>query len=167
MRKLAIIFVLLYLLVENAFARPVNNESAFSPRQGATKLVIKTVGEAKESLCMAAYSFTSQPIADALVAAHKRGVALSVVLDKSQRTQKRSLYNFLEENDVPTRINDHYAIMHNKFMVIDNKILQLGSFNYTAAAEKRNAENVLVIKHNKRVVASYAAQCKKLWEEAE
>ncbi len=144
-----------------------STENAFSPRQGATELVVKTVSEAKESICVAAYSFTSQPIADALIAAHDADVELKVVLDKSQRRQKRSLFHYLEESGVPTRINDHYAIMHNKFMVIDDKVLQLGSFNYTKSAEKRNAENVLVIRNDQRVIDNYAAQCKKLWDEAE
>ncbi|MDD2324626.1 MAG: phospholipase D family protein [Alphaproteobacteria bacterium] len=160
-------YIFLLLLISASTAWADEKQNAFSPRQGATELVVKTIGEAERSVCVAAYSFTSEPIAQALIDAHGKGVDVTVVLDKSQRKQKRSLYHRLKERGIPTRINDNYAIMHNKFMVIDEKVLQLGSFNYTKAAEKRNAENVLVVRRNKKVIRSYADQCRKLWEEAD
>ena len=63
------------------------------------------------------------------------------------------------------RINSRYAIMHNKFMVLDNSILQLGSFNYTKSAEEKNAENVLVIKDAPDVIDDYTKQWHRLWNE--
>lgn len=141
-------------------------EDAFSPNQGATALVIKTIRKAEESIRVAAYSFTSQPIADALVEASKNGVDVKIVLDKSQRKSPRSLASLLREAGVPTRINSHYAIMHNKFMIIDGKVLELGSFNYTRAAEKKNAENVLVIHNDQEIIADYEKQWEKMWDEA-
>jgi len=142
-------------------------ESAFSPKQGAKELVIKTIQTAKKSIHVAAYSFTSKPIAEALVAAYEQGIDVKLVLDKSQRKGRGSLYKFMQENNVPTRINSEYAIMHNKFMIIDNKILELGSFNYTKNAEEKNAENVLVIHRNPKIIKSYSKQWRNLWKEAE
>ena len=49
-------------------------QDAFSPRQGATALVVHTIDDARHTLRVAAYSFTSRPIADALIAARQRGV---------------------------------------------------------------------------------------------
>jgi len=138
---------------------------AFSPRQGATELVVSTIDKARQSVRVAAYSFTSHSIADALVQAHQRGVDVEVVLDKSQR--KRSLAGFLKENGVPVRINSHYAIMHNKFMIIDGKVLELGSFNYTKSAEEKNAENVLVLRNRTKIIKDYTTQWQKLWDEGE
>ena len=140
-------------------------EDAFSPHQGATELVIKPINEAKKSIRVAAYSFTSKPIADALVAAHDNGVDVEVVLDKSQH--KGHMMKYIKDHGIPTRINYKYSIMHNKFMVIDEKTLELGSFNYTAAAEKRNAENVLVIQGSTKIVQDYNSQWNKLWLESE
>jgi hypothetical protein len=165
--RLFLSLFLLFLSADFSYADEKLHNHAFSPRQGATELVVKTIGEAEQSVCVAAYSFTSEPIAQALIDAHGKGVDVTVVLDKSQRKQKRSLYHRLKDSGIPTRINDNYAIMHNKFMVIDEKVLQLGSFNYTKAAEKRNAENVLVVRRNKKVIRSYADQCRKLWDEAD
>jgi len=156
---------LLYCSAAVAKESDVTFENAFSPHQGASALVIKTIGEAHESIHVAAYSFTSDPIADALVDAHERGVDVDVVMDKSQSQGRETRY--LKSHGVPTRINYDYSIMHDKFMVIDGKTLELGSFNYTRAAENNNAENVLVVHGAENVVKDYNKQWQKLWEEAE
>ncbi len=141
-------------------------EDAFSPHQGATALVVRTIAGATRSIHVAAYEFTSRPIADALIAAHDRGVDVEVVADKSQRKSKASKIPVLRQHSIATRINDHYHILHDKFMVIDGAVLELGSFNYTASAENSNAENVLVIHDSPAVVADYDRQWRKLWDEA-
>ena len=92
-----------------------------------------------------AYSFTSAPIARALVDAHNRGVKVDVILDHSQRTEKYSEADFLAHNNVPTLIDAQHAIAHNKIMIIDGYLVLTGSFNFTKAAEEKNAENLLVI----------------------
>ena len=56
--------------------------------------------------------------------------------------------------------------MHNKFMIIDSKTLELGSFNYTRSAEEKNAENVLVL-HSKKAIKDYSNQWQMLWDEAD
>ena len=147
-----------------ALAQPTTEE-AFSPHQGATALIVRTIGEAQTSVRVAAYSFTSLPIADALVQAHQHGIDVEVVLDKSQSKGRHKLVDFLEANNIPTRINAHYAIMRNKFMIIDDKVLELGSFNYTKSAENKNAENVLVLRNDPDAISNYRQQWEKLWNE--
>ena len=148
-----------------ALAGAVTMEDAFSPHQGATELVVRTINEARKSIHVAAYSFTSKPIAAALVAAHDSGLDVEIVLDKSQADGRMTRY--LAGHGVPIRINYRYSIMHDKFMVIDGTTLELGSFNYTAAAENKNAENVLVIRNAAQVIEDYGRQWQKLWSEAE
>src|SRR5215475_14190405 len=91
------------------------------------------------------YSFTSAPIAKALLDAHKRGVQVQVILDKSQRTEKYSSADFLANQGVPTMIDAEHAIAHNKVMIIDGKTVLTGSFTFTKAAQTQNAENLLII----------------------
>lgn len=100
-----------------------------------------------------AYSFTSAPIAKALVDAHKRGVDVRVILDKSQRTAKYSSADFIAHAGIPTFIDAKHAIAHNKVMIIDEVVIT-GSFNFTKAAEERNAENLLVIR-DKTIAEKY------------
>lgn len=95
---------------------------------------------------MQAYSFTSASIAKALVDAHKRGGHVEIVLDKSQRSERYSSADFTAHEGIPTFIDDKHAIVHSKVMVIDNETVITGSFNFTRAAEEKNAENLLIIR---------------------
>ena len=99
---------------------------------------------------------STAPIAKALVDAHKRGVKVFVILDKSQRTEKYSSADFVRNAGIPTYIDAKHAIAHNKVMVIDSKTVLTGSFNFTKAAEENNAENLLVIQ-DPALAAKYAA----------
>ncbi len=120
-------------------------EAFFSPKGGCTEAVCKALAESKKTVLVQAYSFTSPPIAEYLVAAHKRGVKIVVVLDKSQRTEQYSEADFVDHAGIPTYIDARHAIAHNKIIVIDGNQLLTGSFNFTKAAEEHNAENLLVI----------------------
>jgi len=118
----------------------------FSPRGGCTEAIVSVIGQAKSEILVQAYSFTSAPIAKALVEAHKRGVRVQVILDRSQRKEKYSSADFTAHAGIPTYIDAAHAIAHNKVMVIDQAVVITGSFNFTKAAEGNNAENLLVIR---------------------
>ena len=105
-------------------------EVYFSPKGGCTEAVVKELDDARSTVLVQAYSFTSAPIAKALVDAHKRGVS-QVILDKSQRTEKYSSATFLVNMGIPTKIDAVHAIAHNKIMVIDAQTVITGSFNFT------------------------------------
>ena len=117
----------------------------FSPHGGCTEAVVGALSQAKATILVQAYSFTSAPIAKALVDAHRRGVNVTVVLDKSQRTEKYSSATFVRNSGIPCYIDAQHAIAHNKVMVIDGRIVLTGSFNFTKAAEEKNAENLLIL----------------------
>lgn len=136
----------------------VEYQVAFSPHGGAKGLIVSEIDAARESIHVAAYGFTSKPIIGALCAASVRGVDVRVVVDKGQRGVNGCGLNI--------RWDRHYAIMHNKFMIFDGKVLEAGSFNFTGAAEKRNAENVLIVK-DVGLASVYEVQWKRLWDESE
>ena len=124
---------------------PDSWQEYFSPTGGCTTAVVKELNQAQSNILVQAYSFTSAPIAKALVDAHKRGVQVQVILDKSQRTEKYSEADFLIHAGIRTLIDSVHAIAHNKIMIIDSQVVITGSFNFTRAAEDRNAENLLVV----------------------
>jgi phosphatidylserine/phosphatidylglycerophosphate/cardiolipin synthase-like enzyme len=128
----------------------------FSPHGGATSAIIKILDQAKKSILVQAYSFTSAPIASALVRAHRRGVEVQVIVDKSQRTDRNLSIRFLTYPGVVTFVDAVHAIAHNKMMIIDDEIVITGSFNFTKAAEERNAENLLIIR-SKELAARFLA----------
>jgi phosphatidylserine/phosphatidylglycerophosphate/cardiolipin synthase-like enzyme len=126
----------------------------FSPNHNATKAVVDALDAAKATVLVQAYSFTSAPIAKALVGAHQRGVDVRVILDRKETGSKYSSADFLAHAKIVTLIDGAHAIAHNKVMVIDGLAVITGSFNFTTAAEQRNAENLLVI-HDKALAARY------------
>jgi phosphatidylserine/phosphatidylglycerophosphate/cardiolipin synthase-like enzyme len=117
----------------------------FSPSGGCTAAIVEAIDSAKKSIRVQAYSFTSAPIAAALVEAHKRDINVVVVLDKSQKTEKYSSADFLAHAGIGTFIDSKHAIAHNKIIIIDESIVITGSFNFTKSAEQKNAENILII----------------------
>ena len=142
-------------------------EVAFSPNGGGAGLIIRTIGEAKKTIQVQAYSFTNADIAKALLDAHKRGVNVRVVLDKSQETEKYTSATFLANAGVPVRIDDDFAIAHSKIMILDEETVITGSFNFTKAAEERNAENVLVIRGNRELAKLYLQNWQWRWDASE
>jgi len=130
----------------------------FSPKGGCAEAVVEALNRSKSTVLVQAYSFTSKPIAEALIAAAKRGVKIQAILDKSQRTERYTEATFLLHAGIPTYIDAVHAIAHNKVIVIDDQVVITGSFNFTTAAEEHNAENLLVIQD-----AAIAAQYTKNW----
>lgn len=123
-------------------------EVCFTPGQACTQLITNTIDKAKTSLFIQAYSFTSADIAKAILAAKRRGVKVTVLLDKSQvKNNRYSSSQFLQNNNIDVLVDYKPAIAHNKVMLIDKMILITGSFNFTQAAQKKNAENVLIIEN--------------------
>lgn len=111
-------------------------EVFFSPDGGATAAVVRELDAARSEILVQAYSFTSRPIAKALVEAKKRGVKVEVVLDKSQRREKFSSADFVAHAGIATFIDSAHAIAHNKVIIVDRQTLITGSFNFTWAAEE-------------------------------
>jgi len=143
---LVVLLLLAAPLRAEKFAPAAGWEVYFSPNGGATAAIVREVNQAHQSVLVQAYSFTSAPIARALLRAHQRGVRVEVILDQSQRTDKYSAADFLVNAGIKTFIDAAHAIAHNKVMVIDEQTVITGSFNFTRAAEEKNAENLLVIR---------------------
>jgi phosphatidylserine/phosphatidylglycerophosphate/cardiolipin synthase-like enzyme len=131
----------------------------FSPRGGCTEAVVRSINASRHTIRMQAYSFTSSPIAEALVQAAGRGVNVIVILDKSHRSERASVAAALHEGGISVLIDQHHSIAHNKVIIIDGERVLTGSFNFTKAAEGSNAENLLSLR-DPQLASLYAAN----WE---
>jgi phosphatidylserine/phosphatidylglycerophosphate/cardiolipin synthase-like enzyme len=143
------VFVTVPLFTIGAHAGELNShnpEIYFSPHGGCTQAIVSQIRIAKSQILVQAYSFTSAPIASALRDAHHRGVHVEVILDKSQKKEKYTSATFLSNAGIPTYIDAAHAIAHNKIMILDKSTVITGSFNFTKAAEGKNAENLLIVK---------------------
>jgi len=135
-------------------------QAAFSPKGECQDIIVNAIDKAQKTILVQAYSFTSAPIAKAILNAYKRKVDVKVILDKSQVTQKYSSAAFLENQKIPLWIDYKPTIAHNKVIIIDGHIVITGSFNFTKAAQEKNVENVLII-DSKKLAEIYT----KYWNE--
>jgi phosphatidylserine/phosphatidylglycerophosphate/cardiolipin synthase-like enzyme len=116
----------------------------FSPGGRCTEAIVAEINSAKTEILVQAYSLTSSPIADAVVEAHKRGVKVNVILDKSRNKSRDSKGTILVNRKIPVFIDGKHPTDNNKIIIIDRQTVITGSFNFTKEAES-NAENLLII----------------------
>lgn len=142
-------------------------EVGFSPGGTALTLVLKAIKASKVSIEMAAYELTSLPVAEALVERAQNGVKIRIVADWKASKDKSSVIPFLKKEGISIRVDKKYAIHHHKFMVIDLKTLETGSFNYTKGAALHNAENVIVLWNTEQPALTYETEWNRLWNESQ
>lgn len=148
--KIGLIFV---LILNTTLASKL--DVCFTPPSGCSEKIIEQINKSEISIYVQAYGFTSRKIADSLINAHLRGVKVQVILDKSNMSKKGySKLMDLKEVGVDISLDIVPGIAHNKVMIIDEKKVITGSFNFTEAADKRNSENVIIIE-DKETVKQY------------
>ena len=152
---------LLFLISAASYAQ-AETRVYFSPNGGCQEAVVEAISKAQNAIDIAMYSITSRQIAQAVLKAKERQVKIRIVLDRSQIKEHYSKSRYLIGKGVNVKFLLGPGLMHNKFAVIDGRILLTGSFNWTAAADKKNAENLLVIK-DKDLAQKYVKQFKHLW----
>lgn len=133
---------------------------AFSPNGQATEVIVEAIDRAKRQILVQAYSFTSRPILSALARAEDRGVDVEVIADKSNDRGRYSGASYMRNHGVPVWIDDSVRIAHNKVMIFDRKSVLTGSFNFSAAAQKDNAENILLVEDAPELAALYTKDWK-------
>jgi phosphatidylserine/phosphatidylglycerophosphate/cardiolipin synthase-like enzyme len=135
-------------------------QAAFTPGDDGGKLITDAIDTAQHQVLVQTFSFTHRKIADALVAAKRRGVDVKVISDKNQIQRiPTSLIWKIAAEGVPVFADSDHDSAHNKVIVIDagspDPTLITGSFNFTHAAQYKNAENVLLIKGNAALTDLY------------
>ena len=128
----------------------------FTPNQACEPMIVKLIDQAKQEVLVQAYSFTSKPIARALLRAKQRGINVSIILDSSQFTSKR--YNssrFFKRYRFNLWNDNQLNIAHNKVIIIDQKTLITGSYNFTWSAQHANAENLLILYNTPKLIQAY------------
>ena len=121
-------------------------ETYFSPDDGTAERLIELILSAQESIDLMYYSFTSDPIADAILSQANQGIQIRCVLDDYQeRTGLGGEYQRLRSLGLDVYLDNHPEKLHHKVMIIDQDIVVTGSYNLTRSAETWNDENTLII----------------------
>ncbi len=124
--------------------------------------IIQELDKAKETIDIAIYYFTDRDLANEVIGAYDRGVRVRIYLDKGQKEATYSKSRYLVKHGVPVHYSSNPYIMHHKFCVIDNEVVITGSYNWTASADKKNNENLLVI-HDAKMAQEYSTEFNRLW----
>jgi tetratricopeptide (TPR) repeat protein len=161
--KITILLLLTIIFISQFSLFPLaKTEVYFSLSDNPQKAIIKNINQAEAFINIAMYIFTDREIALPLVKARERGVKVRLYLDQDQVDYKYSQSRFLVQKGIKTRISSNKYIMHNKFAIIDNRILLTGSYNWTFSANHRNDENLMVI-DDPEIITQYQNQFEKLW----
>jgi phosphatidylserine/phosphatidylglycerophosphate/cardiolipin synthase-like enzyme len=78
----------------------------------------------------------------------------------------QSVVGELAAAGVPVWLDGRHAAAHNKVLIIDAALpgatTVTGSYNFTVAAQKRNAENVVIFRDNPAVAQTYRDNFRRL-----
>lgn len=132
----------------------------FTPDDDASGQIVLVIDQAQKQVLVQTYSFTSKEIAQALVRAKQRGIDVQVIADAEQmQRMEHSKVATIAADGVPVFVDSQHDSAHNKVMVIDantpNPVVITGSFNFTHSAQHRNAENLLLFRHNRELTTAY------------
>jgi phosphatidylserine/phosphatidylglycerophosphate/cardiolipin synthase-like enzyme len=141
------------------FAAMGSIQYAFTGTDHADEMIIAAIDAARRQVLMQAYSLTHRRIADAMIRARERGIEVAVIADQEQAHANPSMIRELARAGVPLLFDAQHAAAHNKVIVIDaghgDCAVITGSFNFTYAAQHRNAENALVLRGNPPLCEAY------------
>jgi len=161
--KLSILaFFIIVLSITIFISTLAKTEVYFSLYDNPQKAIIKNINQAEAFINIAMYIFTDREIALPLAKAQERGVKVRVYLDQDQVDDQYSQSRFLVQKGIKVRISTNNYTMHNKFVIIDNRILLTGSYNWTFSANNRNDENLMVI-DDPKIIEIFQNQFEKLW----
>ncbi|MDO8933316.1 MAG: phospholipase D family protein [Rhodocyclaceae bacterium] len=132
----------------------------FTPWDDAEGALLRAIQQARHSIHVQAYTFSSRNIGWALGEAKKRGVRVEMLADRDQVTRnEHSLVNTLHDTGIPIWFEVRYAAAHNKIMLIDaesrDPVVVTGSYNFTFSAQARNAENLVILRGNAPLARAY------------
>ena len=130
----------------------------FSPDDQVQAGLLDLIENAQESIYFLAFSFTADPLGEAIRARAAEGVTISGVMESDQvKSNIGTEYDPFMQAGLDVSLDQNPGLMHHKVMIIDESIVILGSYNFTDSAEKRNDENLLVI-YNREIAARFLAE---------
>ena len=118
----------------------------FSPDDGVLNALASLLNGAKESIHFLAFSFTSNDLGAIVREKAEAGLTIAGVMDQEQISSNQGTeYDPFKQADLDVRIDGNAGQMHHKVFIVDEKIVVLGSYNFSQSAEERNDENTIII----------------------
>jgi len=140
-------------------------EVYFSPDDHVLQRLLSLVAAAEESIEFLAFVFTSDPLAEALIARGANGVRVRGVIERGQANNSGSDFGQLILAGLDLRLDANQNNMHHKVMLIDGEIVITGSYNFSRNAEEKNDENVLIF-HSVEIAQQYLLEFERIYRAA-
>lgn len=139
-------------------------EVYFSPEDGTLEHILTAINAAQESIDFMAYSFTTDELANAMIERSKAGVSVRGVFDKDQyHSNAGTEYDVLKSAGIDVWLDGNPRLMHHKVIIIDQKVVITGSYNFSNNAEHNNDENTLII-HNPDIATQYMREFQQIYD---
>lgn len=133
----------------------------FSPGSDTIPSLLREIKSAEKSIHFMAFSFTHDALGSAMRDRFKSGIDVRGVFEERQ-VDKYSEFETMKVAGLPVVLDRNRGDMHHKVIVIDAETVITGSYNFSKNAEKRNDENLLIIKGNREIAAAYLAEFEKI-----
>jgi phosphatidylserine/phosphatidylglycerophosphate/cardiolipin synthase-like enzyme len=145
----------------------VRIDNYFAPEDGVLDRILEFVEGAGESIRFMAFSFTDDRLGEAVKQQSKAGIAVQGVFEARGSDTEYSEYGRLSRARPPLDVltDGNPYILHHKVFIVDDKIVILGSFNFSESANELNDENVLII-HDRDVAALYRDEFERMHQQA-
>lgn len=140
-----------------------NIEIYFSPQDKSSLRIVQLIKNAQKYVYVPTFLITHTEISKELIAAHKRGIDIKILMDANNVYTKNTKHQVLRENGIPVKIENYAGKLHSKTMIIDDKYIIMGSMNFSNSGENKNDENTIIIT-NPRLAQSYKNFFNYLWE---
>jgi phosphatidylserine/phosphatidylglycerophosphate/cardiolipin synthase-like enzyme len=150
------------LLLPTSEPQLAHAEVFFSPGTECLDAILQLINHAAHRLDVCVFTISDDRIAEALLAAHRRGTVVRLLTDNLKIHDQGSDIKPLQAAGLPVRIDRTPNHMHHKFAVADNHIVLTGSYNWTRSAALANLENLLVT-DDAAVVQRYCKEFERLW----
>lgn len=134
----------------------------FSPGSDTISPLLKEINSAKNSIHFMAFAFTHDTLGKAMRDKFASGIDIRGVFEKRQTDNPYSEYKAMKEAGLAVVLDKNRGTMHHKVIVVDGETVITGSYNFSKNAEKRNDENLLIIKGNREIAAAYLAEFEKI-----
>ena len=141
----------------------IESEAFFSPDDGCAQKIVSLIQRARSQIDACVFTITDNRISDALIAAHKRKIAVRIISDNDKYHDLGSDIRRLEERGIPVRIDSTPSHMHHKYSLFDRRWLLTGSYNWTRSAANVNEENIIVT-NDPGLMGEFNKHFQSLWE---
>lgn len=141
-------------------------DTYFSPDDHVLTTLYDLLSQAEESIYFLAFSFTSNELGEIVRTQANNGLEIRGVMDREQVASNTGTeYDPFRQAELDVRIDGNDGQMHHKVFVVDKKIVVIGSYNFSQAAEERNDENIIIV-YNKDIAEFFVEEFERVYDHA-